>query len=283
MVAVWKFDEPGLQKRIMKKVFFQATITVILFFSSLFILRQIDWMSILKIEEVTQSSEEKLGELFWDIFKQSEQEIHTDFVVGCADSLLSKICTENNIERSSIQLHLLHKTEVNALALPNRQLVLNSGLILACESQAELSAVICHELAHIELDHVMKKLMKEVSLSVLISMTSGNVGPEIIKESAKLLSSTAFDRRLEKEADLKAIDYLVNANIDHTQFANFLFKLSIDNSKLMKYFSWVSTHPDSKERVDFLIHKSKEYPIKNEPILQQETWELFREKLKSDQ
>ena len=44
----------------------------------------------------------------------------------------------------------------------------------------------------------MKKLIKEVGLSVLISMTTGQGGTEIIQETAKLLSSSAFDRSLEK-------------------------------------------------------------------------------------
>jgi hypothetical protein len=35
----------------------------------------------------------------------------------------------------------------------------------------------------------MKKLVNEIGLSVLISMTTGNGGSEVIKETAKMLSS----------------------------------------------------------------------------------------------
>jgi len=119
----------------------------------------------------------------------------------------------NNIEKTQIIIHVLNNKEVNAFVLPNGHLVLYSGLIVAAENQEELSGVICHELAHIELNHVVKKLIKEVGLSVLISMTTGG-GTDIIKETAKMLSTTAFDRSMEKKADIKAVEYLVKANIN---------------------------------------------------------------------
>jgi predicted Zn-dependent protease len=153
-------------------------------------------------------------------------------------------------------------------------------LISAAGNEEELSGVICHELAHIELKHVMKKLIKEVGLSVLISMTTGNSGTEKVKETAKMLSSTAFDRSLEKEADLKAVEYLIKTNIDPEPFANFLYKLSDRESDVMKYLSWVSTHPDSKERAEYIIESFKGKETKTEHVLSQETWERVKDKLK---
>ena len=101
-------------------------------------------------------------------------------------------------DREIIKVHVLNKDEINAFALPNGHLIIYSGLINNSGNQEELTGVICHEIAHIELNHVMKKLIKEIGLSVLISMTTGKGGSEIIKETAKMLSSSAFDRKLEK-------------------------------------------------------------------------------------
>ena len=50
----------------------------------------------------------------------------------------------------------------------------------------------------------MKKLIQEIGLSVLISVTVGNTGSEVLSEITHLLSSTAYGRTIEKEADLKA-------------------------------------------------------------------------------
>lgn len=126
----------------------------------------------------------------------------------------------------------------------------------------------------------MKKLIKEIGLSVLISMTTGKGGSEIIKETAKMLSSSAFDRNLEKEADIKAVDYLVKAKINPEPFANFLYKLSDKENETTKYLTWISSHPDSKERAEYIIEYSKDKKTKYEAVMTMETWDKLKEKLR---
>ena len=175
---------------------------------------------------------------------------------------------------------MLNKDEINAFALPNWHLIIYSGLIHNSDNQEEFTGVISHEIAHIELNHVMKKLVKEIGLSVLISMTTGNGGAEIIKETAKMLSSSAFDRNLEKEADIKAVDYLTTAKVNTEPFANFLYKLSDKEHEAPKYLTWISTHPDSRERAAYIVEYNKDKLTDYKPILSNETWEKFKVKLK---
>ena len=125
----------------------------------------------------------------------------------------------------------------------------------------------------------MKKLVKEIGLSVLISMTTGNGGSEIVKETAKMLSSSAFDRSLEKEADIKAVDYLIKAKINPEPFADFLFKLSDKENEATKYLTWISTHPDSKERAEYIIEYSKDKKSIYTGVMTTETWDKLKEKL----
>ncbi|MEY4931655.1 MAG: hypothetical protein RI909_2379 [Bacteroidota bacterium] len=263
----------------MKKVIFQGLIIIAIFFATLFTLRQINWMSLFQVEQATEKLEEKLGDLFWDVFNKSENEIRNITIKSGIDSIVSKLCDKNRLDRSRIKVHILNKDEINAFALPNGHLVIYSGLILASENPEELSGVISHELAHIELNHVMKKLIKEVGLSMLISMTTSGGGSEIIKETAKTLSSSAFDRTLEKEADIKAVDYLIKSNIDVESFANFLFRLSDSDTEITKYFSWISTHPESKERASYIIDYSRGRVINKKSILHEETWKNLVEEI----
>ena len=78
-------------------------------------------------------------------------------------------------------------------------------------------------MAHCELNHVMKKLIKEIGLGVLISITTNGNG-DMLREALKVLSSTAFDRDLEREADIKAVEYLNNTGVSAEPFANFLYR-----------------------------------------------------------
>ncbi|RKZ25608.1 peptidase M48, partial [bacterium] len=110
--------------------------------------------------------------------------------------------------------------------------------------------------------------------------TTGNNNAETTKGVIKLLSSSAFDRSLEKEADLKAVDLLVNAQIDPEPFANFLYKLADNDPDLMKYLSWISTHPESKERAEEIIEYCKTKVITDNPVLAQKTWDNLLAELK---
>ncbi len=266
----------------MKKFLIQSCILIASFFLLWFGLNQLNWIEIFKVEQTSKSTEEKLGDLFWEMFNASEKEILTKKVTAPLDSILTRICKANHIDRAEIKLHILQNNDINAFALPNKHLVVFSGLILASESEAELAGVISHEVAHIRNNHVMKKLMKEVGLSVLISMTTGNGGSEAIKQVAKLLSSSSYDRNLEKEADIAAVDYMLNAKINPEPFADFLFRLGNGENESMKYFSWVSTHPDSKERAEYIIEYSGGKKEEINPILSEQTWQSLQEYLTED-
>lgn len=264
----------------MKKTIIQGVLSILLFFATWIALKQIDWMKVFKVQQATDKTEQKLGELFWEAIEKSEKEIKNVHVVNSIDSLVTHICKTNNIDRAKLKIHVLQKDDINAFALPNGHLIIYSGLILNSDNQEELTGVICHEMAHIELNHVMKKLVKEIGLSVLISMTTGSGSAEGIKEAAKILSSSAFDRSLEKQADIKAVDYLLNAKVNPEPLADFLYKLSDREHDAAKYLTWISTHPDSKERAEYIIKYCKGMLMDYKPILSDETWRKLKESVK---
>jgi predicted Zn-dependent protease len=264
----------------MKRIIAELVLTVAVILVVWLGLSQVDWMKLLNIRQTTQNTEERIGDLFWKMLKNSETEITSDSIFVPVDSMLTHICTSNSIDRKKIKLHLLRKDEINAFALPNNHLVVYSGLIAACENEAELYGVIGHELAHMEKNHVMNKLIKEVGLSVLISMSTGNGNSEAIKSAIKQISSSAYDRKLETEADLTAVDYLEKAGIDPEPFANFLYRLADEIKNLPSQIYWISSHPESKERAEKIIEriKGKSFPkVKAKDSLR---FERLKEKMK---
>jgi beta-barrel assembly-enhancing protease len=261
MVGNWWANQFNLQS-LMKKILIEFGLTVAVIVAVWFGLSQVDWMKLFNIRQTTQNTEEKIGDLFWTMLKNSETEITSDSIVLPIDSMLTRICKANSIDRKKIKLHLLRKDDINAFALPGNHLVVFSGLITACENEAELDGVIGHELAHMEKNHVMNKLVKEVGLSVLISMSTGNGNSEAIKSAIKQISSSAYDRKLETEADLTAVDYLEKAGIDPEPFANFLYRMADETKNLPSQIYWISSHPESKERAEKIIEriKGKSFP-----------------------
>jgi beta-barrel assembly-enhancing protease len=261
----------------MEKIILKFGVLVALFLVPYFVLTQVDWVTLLKIEERKKDTEEKLGELFWDMYRKQEKECTNRTVYKTVDSILTRICDKNHIKRKQIQLHLLEKDEVNAFALPGDHLVIFTGLITESETPEELAGVIAHEVAHTQLNHVMRKLVKEVGLSTLVAMTSGKNG-QVITNTAHQLSTTAFDRGFEKEADLRAVDYMISADINPQPFADFLYKMS-KHSGSHVIESWLSTHPESEERADYILEYIGNKHFDGREIITAAGWKRVKEEL----
>ena len=230
-----------------KKIFLQSIVSAMLFLIVLFSFSRVDWLSVFDLRETV--IEEKLGDMYWDLYSGSAVFLESDTVLAPLDSLLSHLCEANDIERDKIKLHVVQSNEVNAFAFPDNHLVVFTSLIAKCENQEELCGVMAHEIAHMQKGHIMKKLVKEVGLSALVGMASGGQSGEVLRSTAKLLSSTAYDRTLESEADKPSLT------------------------------EWVSTHPDSEKRSIQICNWAKEGSnnIRFVKILSMKTWKTLQQ------
>jgi len=261
------------------KTIFQGLIIGVAFFGMWFALSRVDFVGFFKIEKHTASVENKIGDLIWDQIQESEDVITNDSIVKELDKLILPICKANNINRDSLKVHIVEKDEINAFALPNNHLVVYTGLIIECKKQEALQGVLGHEIAHIEKNHVMKKLSKEVGLSVLLSAASGGKGGTILKGIFKTLTSTAYDRALEKEADMESVKYLLKADINPEPMADFMFELA-QKQDTPDGFGWISTHPESEERARYILEYLKGKKHKNKQTISEKDWKLYQEKIK---
>jgi beta-barrel assembly-enhancing protease len=264
----------------MKKLLTEFIIIVALFFGTWFGLSKINWVKVFAIEQVSADLEQKIGDLFWKSLETSEGEVTSDSVTHAVNILLDHLCQKNHIDKDKIKIHVLKNGEINAFALPNNHLVVYSGLIEACQNESEFCGVLSHELAHIQKGHVMNKLVKETGLSVLISMSTGNSNTAIIKKAIEQLSSTAYDRKLETEADMTAVEYMIRADIDPEALANFLYRLSEENMPEQLY--WVSTHPESRQRSAKIMEAIKDRSFKKNPVLGSSKWTVLQNAIKQD-
>ena len=124
----------------------------------------------------------------------------------------------------------------------------------------------------------MKKLSKEIGFSVLVSLAAGANGNQIASV-INTLTSSAYDRSLEREADMESVRYMLKASIDPRPFADFMYDLSLDN-EMHKYTYIVTTHPESADRAKYILNYLKGKKIKSKPILTKAAFENSKECIK---
>jgi predicted Zn-dependent protease len=249
------------------------------FVALFFWLRSIDWVGLFDLERHSRDTEEKLGDLFWEHIGDEGEQITDSATVAAMDSLIVRLCDANAIPREHIKVHVFRADVVNAFAMPGGHLVVNSALIEDCKSPEQLCGVLAHEIAHIELRHVMNKLVREVGTAVLISITTGGSDAGQVGEVVGSLSSKAFDRDMEREADLTAVEYLTKAQIDPHPFADFLYLTG--NGETEEAFEWLSTHPASKERMEYVLEEIGKRQFEVKPVIAGWTWEQLKTNMES--
>lgn len=261
-----------------KKILLQATIIVSGFFLVWFGFSQVDFMKMFKVKERTENMEKKLGDLIWNQLEDNEKIIYNDTITKSLDKLLKPLCDANDIEQDSLKVHIIKKDEINAFALPNNHLVVYTGLIVDCKRQEALQGVLGHEIAHIENNHVMKKLSKEIGYSVLLTAAGGSKGGQMAREILKTLTSSAYDRSLEKEADITSVNYMMEAGINPKPMADFMYQMAQDNS-INKAMYWIVDHPESEERANYILAYMKGKKLKNKQTLSEKDWKTFQDKV----
>ena len=174
----------------------------------------------------------------------------TDYVNRIGQNLV-----RNSDARVPFTIKVIDNEEVNAFALPGGFFYVDTGLILAADNEAELAAVMAHEIAHVAARHATKNMTKAQiwNLASIPLMFIGGPAGYAIAEVASLavpLSFLKFSRDAEREADLLGLEYDYAAGYDPQAFVQFFEKLNADDKKkhgrLAKMFS---THPMSGDRV----------------------------------
>lgn len=262
----------------MKKILAQTVALVALFFAMWYFLGLINWMSLFGINSLTEKTERKLGEIYWNIFREGNVECMDSELICSLDTLTGILCKGSRIPVRKIKIHVLINPEINAFALPDGHLIVYTGLIREMKSPEEICGVLAHELAHLENGHVMKKLVREVGLNLLLTLTSGGGGAEVPRKTAKLLSSTAFDRQMERDADLQAVDYLIQAGISPQPFADFITRLGTKDGNAAYMLTWISTHPEPVVRGRYLRSKMPAKSFSSRSLMSPESWEHLRTK-----
>src|SRR5258706_4511787 len=251
----------------MQKILLQFASALFLFFALWFSLSKVPFIDRDQIKKVDSATEKKLGELILKAVEVSSNEFQSRKLKGIIDTIKNSICKAQDIDPNSIKIYIIQKEDVNAFALPDKQIEIYSGLIKYSKGLEEVAGVLAHELGHIEKNHVMKKLVKELGIAMIVTLAGNNSGFEIVKDAARTLSSSAFDRKQEKEADDFAFDTLIKANIDPENLANFLFRLSKESNNVPEELVWISTHPDTKERAAEILKKKKGMKINQAPMI----------------
>lgn len=147
---------------------------------------------------------------------------------------------------------ILNTNAVNAFALPGGYLYVTRGLLAQNVSDAELSGVMGHEIAHVNQRHSVKAIERGMQYQLLSDLILRNSG-EGLRTAANLAVQYAVElphsRSDEYEADDVGIRLAYNAGYPANGLLAFLQRLQALSGP-SRTPEWMSTHPLTAERID---------------------------------
>jgi len=192
-----------------------------------------------------------------DLAKQVEQssKLVTDPEIMAYVNRIGQNLVRNSDSRVPFTIKVIDSGEINAFALPGGFFYVDSGLILAAESEAELAAIMAHEIAHVAARHATKNMTKQQiwnMASIPLMFVGGPAGYAIaeVASIAVPMGFLKFSRDSEREADMLGLQYDYAAGYDPQAFIQFFERLKVQekqkHSKIAKLFS---THPMTADRI----------------------------------
>ncbi len=166
---------------------------------------------------------------------------------------------------------------MNAVTGPGAVFALFSGIIINAETPEEVAGVMAHELSHSELSHPIRGFVRDAGVSILFQMIFGK--DLNIMNAARIAGTLKFSRDQEQEADSYGQNILLNANIDPQYMTTFFERLAAkeekENNKFKEILPYISTHPDTRSRINILKANTQK-PSNPDPILSAQQWEDLR-------
>lgn len=145
------------------------------------------------------------------------------------------------------RFHVVQDPSINAFALPGGHVFVTTGLMGFLESEAELAAVLGHEIAHIDLQHCLDIYRYEAAL--------GDNEIAQIADHLRQAPSRAYSQQQEFDADARGVQFALSASYDPTAAAKVFRRLALQeplpsSSGLLS--PYLLSHPSSADRASRL-------------------------------
>ena len=173
---------------------------------------------------------------------------------------------------------VINDSTPNAWALPGGKIPINRGLLMQLENEAELAAVLGHEIVHAAARHGARAMERAMLLQGAVMLTAlGSKDSEYsnyIVGGASIgaqLISQRYGRQAELEADRYGMEYMAQAGYDPNAAVSLQEKfVALKDGQSPHWLEGLfASHPPSAERVQKNTEKSQEIRA-----LQHKDWEV---------
>ena len=168
---------------------------------------------------------------------------------------------------------VLNHDSINAFAAPAGYVFVTRGLLKQIQNEAELAAVLGHEIAHVSQKHMLKVIQrtKQIAGVTQAGLAYTNQNPDAFKKiidgAVKKLLDEGLDQDMEIEADTVGDGFAARVGYDPTAYVALLERLRALKGDDRAFFK---THPNFSARVGAVQRTIQEQGWKANGVLLRE-------------
>ena len=190
-----------------------------------------------------------------------QSKVLDDPIVSEYINRLGQNLVRNSDAKVPFTFQIVEGDQLNAFALPGGFIFVNTGLIEATETEAELAGALSHEIAHVAARHMTRQATRSQLAQLLTlpaSILIGGWTGYAVRQGMGVgipMTFLKMDRAFETEADYYGLQYMYKAGYDPTASVDLFERmLSLQKRKPGIINSVFSSHPPNGER----MRKNKE-------------------------
>ena len=150
----------------------------------------------------------------------------------------------------SFQIKVIKDPNLNAFAFPNGVIYIHSGILARMDNEAQLAALLAHEMVHCTHRHSLRALRSVKDRRQVETATVRELA-QLLGITGAMSSISGYTREFETEADRVGLDLAVKANYDPREVVKLfeLLKQEIDSEKIEEPY-FFGTHPNVRQRIE---------------------------------
>ena len=179
----------------------------------------------------------------------------SDPVVAEYVNRIAQNLVRNSDAKIPFTVKVIDASDINAFALPGGFFYVNSGLILAADSESELAGVMAHEISHVIAHHAARQMTRAhyAQLGTIPLIMVGGMAGYGAYEAASIaipVTFMKFSREFEAQADYLGVQYLYKAGYDPQSFIAFFEKIeALEKHKPGTMAKAFEDHPPTPDRI----------------------------------
>lgn len=204
---------------------------------------------------IPSSQEVAIGAGMAEQVEQSEKilddSLWQSYLNDCGQKIVA-VCDRRDIE---YHFRVIESDQINAFAAPGGYVYFYTGLLQEMDNEAEMAAVMAHEISHVVARHGIKRLQTALGVATAYQLVFGeDGGSKVLGVAINVGLSLLFadySRDNEREADSYGIHYMVKAGYHPDGAIGMFEKLAAlgGGGDHNVFESLASTHPATKERI----------------------------------